>query len=143
MSSKRIADGVTLARSTTDVIFTVDSANTALVLVKRIVGDIVTVYHELMSLRMRREELAAAGNHAEELESLRQGIEQHIDRLNVLHEELRDIGCELKDWSRGLVDFPAERDGDRIWLCWKLGEPEIQHWHEHNAGFAGRKRLDS
>ena len=41
----------------------------------------------------------------------------------------------------GLVDFPALRDGEEIYLCWVVGEPEIRHWHEPDAGFRGRRPL--
>ena len=41
----------------------------------------------------------------------------------------------------GLIDFPAERDGRVIYLCWKRGEPRVEHWHEVEDGFAGRQTL--
>lgn len=47
----------------------------------------------------------------------------------------------LKDIERGLVDFPAVRDGRPVLLCWQLGEPAVDHWHEVSEGFAGRQRL--
>ena len=56
--------------------------------------------------------------------------------------ELRDRGIVLRDLDRGLVDFPALRDGREVYLCWEEGEPGIGFWHEPNAGFGGRRRLD-
>lgn len=50
-------------------------------------------------------------------------------------------GIELKDLDQGLIDFPAERDGRVVYLCWRLGEEAITHWHELNAGLAGRQPL--
>jgi hypothetical protein len=47
----------------------------------------------------------------------------------------------LRDPETGLVDFPGERDGRRIWLCWRLGEERVGHWHELEAGFVGRRAL--
>ncbi|HUX86133.1 MAG TPA: DUF2203 family protein [Chloroflexota bacterium] len=41
----------------------------------------------------------------------------------------------------GLVDFPAERDGRVVYLCWRRGEDQIHYWHELDAGFAGRQPL--
>ena len=64
------------------------------------------------------------------LESLRADV---IDLLE------RDI--ILRDPETGLIDFPAERDGRRILLCWRLGEDHVAYWHDPEAGFAGRKRL--
>ena len=51
----------------------------------------------------------------------------------------RDI--VLRDLDRGLVDFPAIRNGDEIYLCWVEGEPDIAFWHELDAGYAGRQEL--
>ena len=54
---------------------------------------------------------------------------------------LQEIGCELKDMSVGLVDFPALRDGREVLLCWKYDEPEVMFWHDLESGYQGRKRL--
>jgi hypothetical protein len=56
--------------------------------------------------------------------------------------ELREREVVLRDLERGLVDFPAIRDGEEIYLCWEEGEDEIAFWHEPDAGFAGRKPLE-
>jgi hypothetical protein len=48
----------------------------------------------------------------------------------------------LRDLDRGLVDFPAVREGTEVYLCWQEGEEEIGFWHEPDAGFAGRRPLD-
>ena len=55
--------------------------------------------------------------------------------------ELEKVGCTFKGLDDGLVDFLSTRDGRDVFLCWKLGEPEITHWHEVEAGFAGRQLL--
>ena len=55
---------------------------------------------------------------------------------------IQNCGCLVKDLEIGLVDFPC-RLGDReVYLCWKLGEPSIQFWHNTDEGFAGRKPID-
>jgi len=56
--------------------------------------------------------------------------------------ELQAVGIVLRDLDRGLVDFPALRDGREIYLCWELGEERVGHWHELEAGFAGRQPLE-
>jgi hypothetical protein len=56
--------------------------------------------------------------------------------------ELRERDIVLRDLDRGLVDFPALRDGREVYLCWEEGEPEIGYWHEPEAGFGGRRALD-
>lgn len=55
--------------------------------------------------------------------------------------QLQALGCEIKDFELGLVDFPSEREGRIVYLCWKLGEPEVMYWHEVDAGYAGRRPL--
>jgi hypothetical protein len=56
--------------------------------------------------------------------------------------ELREREVVLRDLDRGLVDFPAMREGQEIYLCWEEGEDEIGFWHDLETGFAGRQPLD-
>lgn len=56
--------------------------------------------------------------------------------------ELQQMEIVLRDLDRGLIDFPALRDGREIYLCWQEGEEEIGYWHEPEAGFGGREPLD-
>ena len=56
--------------------------------------------------------------------------------------ELREREIVLRDLDRGLVDFPAMRDGREVYLCWEEGETDIGFWHEPDAGFSGRRPLD-
>jgi hypothetical protein len=58
--------------------------------------------------------------------------------VNGIHE----LGGVVKDPDSGLVDFPAQVDGVEAFLCWRLGEDEIAHWHGLDEGFSGRKPLD-
>lgn len=55
--------------------------------------------------------------------------------------ELQEAGIVVRDAQRGLIDFPALRDGREIYLCWLAGEAKIEFWHEPDAGFAGRRPL--
>jgi hypothetical protein len=55
--------------------------------------------------------------------------------------ELDAMEVIVRDLERGLVDFPALREGREIYLCWEEGEDEITHWHETDAGFSGRQEL--
>ena len=56
-------------------------------------------------------------------------------------ERLATEGILLRDPETGLVDFPAEREGERVYLCWRLGEDRVGHWHPPDTGFAGRRPL--
>ena len=55
---------------------------------------------------------------------------------------LHELDVVLRDLERGLVDFPALRDGREVYLCWQEGEDEIAYWHEPESGFSGRRPLD-
>jgi hypothetical protein len=66
-----------------------------------------------------------------------------LARVAELLERVQDWGLELRDISTGLVDFPAEIDGRPAYLCWRLGEPEVSHWHSPEDGFQGRRPLGS
>ena len=120
--------------------FTVESANRTLPLVRRIVADIVEEYTHIDALESRSEEASADGR-TEALTRLRDEHSNRLERLRELAEELAQIGCELKDGEKGLVDFPAVRDGCYIYLCWRIGEEHVDHWHELDAGFGGRRRI--
>ncbi len=123
-------------------LFTIETANQALVLVRRVVEDTVASYRDLMQLRTEHDELQRENGDPAAIEDLQRRVGEKVNHLNGLEAELRDIGCQLKDWSGGLVDFPAKLEGRLILLCWKLGEDEVRHWHEWDAGFAGRRPVD-
>lgn len=55
--------------------------------------------------------------------------------------ELQAMEIVLRDLERGLVDFPALRDGEEIYLCWEEGEEEVGFWHDTDSGYAGRRTL--
>src|ERR1051325_9492177 len=62
--------------------------------------------------------------------------------LKRIFENIEQIGCLIKDLDIGLVDFPALHRGKEVYLCWRLGEPDIAFWHPVDAGFAGRREID-
>jgi len=57
-------------------------------------------------------------------------------------EKVQEMGVLVKDMEQGLCDFPCLLDGRIVYLCWKLGESEIQWWHEVQDGFKGRKKIE-
>jgi hypothetical protein len=64
-----------------------------------------------------------------------------VEEFDGRFREIHKLGCFVKDIKQGLVDFYSVRDGRLIFLCWKLGESHIRHWHELNTGFAGRRPI--
>lgn len=58
-------------------------------------------------------------------------------------QELEDLGVKLRDIDTGLLDFPAKRFGELVFLCWKYGESTIEFWHTQSEGFASRKQINA
>lgn len=129
-------------RNRTRKTFTVEHANRTLPLVKRIVADMVRQYKKVCALEERCHIRRPTVTN-EEQAALRRSYEIELDKLRDLADELRAIGCELKDWRRGLVDFPSTHEGREIELCWRLGEERVEHWHDVGAGFASRQLLET
>ena len=71
----------------------------------------------------------------------RERAEQLVEQLNERLARLNAWGIELKGLDEGLIDFPSEREGRVVYLCWRLGEERIEWWHELDTGFAGRQPL--
>lgn len=63
-----------------------------------------------------------------------------ISRLREVLREVAELGVEVKA-ADGLVDFRSKLHGKTVYLCWKFGEERISHYHDLDAGFAGRKPL--
>jgi hypothetical protein len=115
--------------------FSLEQANKSLPLVARIVADIVSVHQTATTLQGKLESLKSSKEQAKTEKEL----EAKLDRLQSLVDELGEVGCELKDYQTGLVDFTGQHQGREVCLCWKLGEAKIGFWHELQTGFAGRK----
>ena len=126
--------------------FTVEQANQMLPLVRRIVDDIVGGYERWEAL-VRDFEVAAARSRADapdpDAEALQAEALRVAADIEACRAELESLGVECKTYDTGLVDFPAAIDGRDIYLCWQRGEPHVGHWHERDAGFAGRRPLAS
>ena len=125
-------------------IFTVEQANRMLPLVRRIVRDIVEA-HRRWQKAVQSYEAAATWTRADSPSTQLSELEGDVKRLAAEIEgylgELRALGVDFKGFEQGLVDFPGERDGRTICLCWKLGEDEVKYWHEVADGYAGRQPL--
>jgi hypothetical protein len=117
--------------------FTVEEANAALPDLRR----------TLPALQGAREVVLRAGERIKGAAPKNGGGSEgreYWDALALLRKETERLSVEgivLRDIDSGLVDFPAERDGRPMFLCWKLGEPEVAYWHPVDTGFAGRRPL--
>lgn len=126
--------------------FSVDEANAMLPLLRCILRDITALATDLKDRHQRILHLQSEGSldqaHQEEIDQLVSDFERDQARMAEFENELQNLGVELKDYFTGLVDFRHVRNGREIYLCWRLGEPEVGHWHELDEGFAGRQKLD-
>jgi hypothetical protein len=124
--------------------FTVEQANRTLPLVRRIVEDVVR-QHRMWRECILELDLIASAVHAEDAreraETLQREAQAIAREIDGYQRELEALGIQLKDRRLGLVDFPSEMTGRPVLLCWRLGEPEIQFWHELDAGYGGRQPL--
>ena len=64
-----------------------------------------------------------------------------IHKLNDWLSRLAELGIQLKDIERGLIDFPAWRGDQEVFLCWHLGEDAVRYWHDLESGYSGREPL--
>jgi hypothetical protein len=123
-------------------LFTIEEANALLPSVREI----------LRKIQRSRRRLAAYRNEAQQAA---EGAEQGgggmkggtlyaiiLTSFTTEMSELEALGVQLKDFERGLVDFPSLRDGQVVLLCWQMGEgDQLQWWHDIDAGFGGRTPL--
>ncbi len=77
----------------------------------------------------------------EEYTIIKRKLNSSITKFYQSIEDLESTGASLKGLDEGLLDFPAKRFDEEIWLCWKEGETEIKFWHEKDTGFMGRKPI--
>jgi hypothetical protein len=97
------------------------------------------------AFRSSTERIMAMGGVTVDRESVREfkvRRESAAARLPKAIERIQQIGCVVKDLDIGLVDFPTLFRGLEVYLCWRLGEPDIRFWHGVDEGFAHRKPID-
>jgi hypothetical protein len=125
--------------------YTLAEASAMLPLLRSILRDVTTLANELRDRYERLVRLQKAEGldraHEEEVQQLVAEFERGQEKMREYELELDKLGVELKDYYTGLIDFRHMKDGKEVYLCWRLGEPEIAHWHELDAGVAGRQKL--
>lgn len=126
-------------------VFTVAEANRTLPLVSRIVHDVVAEHPHWRQL-VAEYEVGALASQPEVGESPTQArLHTEIDavarRIDGYVRELHEVGCHLKSYEDGVVDFYCRHENRLVFLCWRLGEDAVAHWHELDGGFGGRRAL--
>ena len=122
--------------------FTTNEANAAL-------PDVIKKYEyalakqtEVRKLEQQLQMVVSTTNSFEEYVTLKQKLNTMITKFYESVEILESTGVVVKSIEQGLLDFPAKRFDEEVWLCWKYGETEIKFWHEKDSGFMGRKPIE-
>ena len=127
--------------------FTLEEANAVLVELRPVVERAVLHRRKLADAQRHQAGLITriGGNGGDlqpsDLREAAEAIQREAAAVTECVERIDRAGVQIKSLEEGLLDFPAQRDGEEILLCWKLGEEEIQYWHGVDEGFAGRKPL--
>jgi hypothetical protein len=123
-----------------DRLFTVEEANALLPRLRELLDEAALHRDALREKAPHMEPIlrATVGNGGGKV-----GAEYSVDAYNLYRavEHIRELGVVLKDLDVGLLDFPHERDGRVVFLCWRPPEERVAYWHDLDAGYAGRQPL--
>lgn len=130
--------------------FSVEKANNALVFVRPVVTELLSMHRRLSKVQFEIEALEEKLNHSDSehpqeeqlLDQLYIEMQTLLDKISHNIEELHTVGCVFKDFQTGIVDFPTHFNGRDVYLCWQHGELDISHWHEMEEGFSGRNPVN-
>lgn len=131
-----------------DRLFTPTEANTALEEVRPVAERLVAVRARMRELEQTQRELVTAiggnggGYAASDLSAAQSELAGLAEAAIACVERLDELGVTVKDLDLGLLDFPSERAGGVVLLCWQVGEESVTSWHGLEEGFAGRKPID-
>jgi hypothetical protein len=95
----------------------------------------------IQSELQRQRETNGSAEHAEQLTQMQTELRHIVRRMQQSVNQIDGLGITLRDIGSGLIDFPALANGRPIWLCWRLGENDVEWWHEVNVGFDSRQPL--
>jgi hypothetical protein len=126
-------------------LFTLEEALALLPTARQLVIEIQAAKREFDALSAEVERLLGLtggnGHLASDVAKARADVQSSGPKLQSLMAELDSLGVQLKSIEEGLIDFPSEREGRVVLLCWRLGEETITWWHDEDTGFAGRRPL--
>jgi hypothetical protein len=120
--------------------FSLETANEVLVQIRPMIAELLELRKEILEKQPQAWPVIerSSGNGGGKIAS---ELVHSFNRIDGLVRAINATGAILKDVNSGLVDFLAVRDGREVYLCWRFGEPEIQYWHDIEAGFAGRQPI--
>ena len=127
--------------------YSIEEANALLPWLTRTFTEIDDVRKSLGPLHVEVEQLGrriSTNGHGDidaRIREAGQRLEQGSGRIRDLFTSIVEKDIEIRDVEVGLVDFPGDHEGREVWLCWRLGETSVAHWHELNQGFSDRQPL--
>ena len=121
--------------------FSVDDANKILPTVIKKFSYAKKMKAEVMKMEQQLASGITPTSSLEEYAIIKRKLNSTITNFYQSLEDLESTGVVLKGLDEGLLDFPAKRFDEEIWLCWKEGEKVIKFWHEKDTGFMGRKPI--
>ena len=127
--------------------FTLEEANALVPWLEETFQRLGRVGEEHTGLQTRRNELLrqrgsnGSSSSSEEMDQAQENVDRLARLLQEGVQEILDRGIIVRDVARGLVDFPSQREGREVYLCWIGGEERIEFWHETDRGFAHREPL--
>lgn len=122
-------------------LYTPFGANNTLPKIRSKFSTILNQRIQIMELQTELNYLGSQRNTHEEFFKLKNQVNRLTTMLYKQIEELEELGVMIKSFDEGLLDFPAIRFEEEVWLCWKLGEDKVRFWHHKNEGFTSRKPL--
>lgn len=118
-------------------VFTVEDAEALLPAVRPLLEDLLAAHGQMDELHERVMTSSPTNGGGE----AHRAFSDAASRASRALASITEMGIVVRDPASGLVDFPAEREGARVFLCWRLGEEGLGWWHPPETGFAGRQPL--
>lgn len=131
-------------------LYTLEEANLALTQIEALLDTLVDIKLQINKHQAEIDvlELIQEGSGIRRVKPGSAYFEKKLEEMQTLFDQFKhnihqfaELGCELKDLDRGLIDFYSLKEDKLVYLCWKKGEKKITHWHEIETGFAGRKKI--
>ena len=125
-------------------VFTVEEANKLLPGLTPKLGELREKRDSILNLEVEIDTLELVSEKSDSNDpspALNKKMEEYtrsVNRFYAVVDEIHETGCFLKDVDAGLVDFYGLHQGKVVYLCWKLGEPQVAYWHEVGQGYANR-----
>ena len=121
--------------------YSIEEVNAVLPAINKLLGELLERRGRVVTQRRELLEIVK-DQHSNVGNATASSVVQDFIRIEQLLEKVKSYGCVVKDLNAGLIDFLSRVDGREVYLCWRYGEePVIEHYHDLNAGFAGRRTI--